>query len=117
MERLKRLAAAGLLLSVLFLLPSDKARGQGTGVYRVRQERRVGRVTLPTPPFNPNAGILGTRKGREQVPPKNTRRRATRRGDKASKQNPSPGTARRRRVRRGRNQHPGTPRGPFSQHR
>ena len=89
-------AAAALLLFVLFMESPGTARGQGVGVYRGRQGRRVGGVTLPTPPFNPNAGILNSRGGRSHDSPKTTRRRSTRRGVKKA------GPATQRRVRRGR---------------
>lgn len=99
---LTRAAAAAVLLFVFFPESPVSARGQGVGVYRGRQGRRVGRVTLPTPPFNPNAGILDRRGGRGRDSPKTTRRRSTRRGAKAD----APATPRRRRVRRGRNPAP-----------
>jgi hypothetical protein len=90
-------ASAAVLLFVLFLESPGTALGQGVGGYRGRQGRRVGRVTLPTPPFNPDAGILNKRGGHDS--PKATRRRSTRRNDKTN----GHGTRRRRRVRRGRN--------------
>ena len=47
-----------ITLSLVFSLgPGAPARGQLIGVGRARG-RRVGRVVLPTPPFNPDAGIL-----------------------------------------------------------
>ncbi len=95
---LTRAATAAILLFVFFLESPGPAHGQGVGVYRGRQGRRVGRVTLPTPPFNPNAGILDSRGGRRHDSPKTTRRRSTRRGVKTA----GPATPRRRRVRRGR---------------
>ena len=91
-------AAAAVLLFVFFMESPGTARGQGVGVYRGRQGRRVGGVTLPTPPFNPNAGILDGRGGRRGDSPKTTRRRSTRRGVKAA----GHATPRRRGVRRGR---------------
>jgi len=110
---LTRAATAAVLLFVFFMESPVPARGQGVGVYRGRQGRRVGRVTLPTPPFNPNAGILdsGGRRGHDS--PKTTQRRSTRRSVKAAGR----GTPRRRRVRRGRNPRPGTPRGTVGNHR
>ena len=103
---LTRAAAAAVLLFVFFVESPAPARGQGVGVYRGRQGRRVGRVTLPTPPFNPNAGILTKRAERGHDSPKATRRRPTRPSVKTSGHK----TPRRRRVRRGRNPRPGTPR-------
>lgn len=100
-------AAAAVLLFVLFIASPVTARAQGVGVYGGRQRRRVGRVTLPTPPFNPNAGILDRRVRRGHDSPKATPRRSTRRSVKTA----AHGTRRRRRVRRGRNPRPGgTPR-------
>jgi hypothetical protein len=95
---LTRAAAAAVLLFVFFIESPGIARGQGVGVYRGRQGRRVGGVTLPTPPFNPNAGILDGRGGRRHDSLKTTRRRSTRRSIKTA----APATPRRRRVRRGR---------------
>lgn len=106
-------ATAAVLLFVFFMESPDAARGQGVGVYRGRQGRRVGRVTLPTPPFNPNAGILESSGARGKDSPRATRRRSARRGAKAAGQ----GTPRRRRVRRGRNPSPGTPRARVGSHR
>ena len=97
-------AAVAVLLFVFFLESPGTARGQGVGVYRGRQGRRVGGVTLPTPPFNPNAAILDSRRGRRHHSPKTTRRRSTRRGVKTA----SPATPRRRRERRGRRGRPPT---------
>jgi hypothetical protein len=93
---LTRAATAAVLLFVLFMASPVTARGQGVGVYSGRQRRRVGRVTLPTPPFNPNAGILDKRAARGHDSPKATRRRSTRRSVKTN----GHGTRRRRRVRR-----------------
>ena len=115
-KRIVGLAASGLLIFVFLLVTSDNAPGQGVGIYRGKQGRRIGRVTLPTPPFNPNAGILEARKGRGQDSPKTIRHRPTRAAVKATKRNTNRGTARGRGVRRGRNTHPGTPRGPVSHH-
>ena len=93
---LTRAATAAVLLFVFFVESPVAARGQGVGVYRGGQGRRVGRVTLPTPPFNPDAGILNKRVGRGHDSPKARRRRPTRRSVKAA------GHATPRRVRRGR---------------
>jgi hypothetical protein len=106
MKLLTRAAAAAVLLLVFFAASPGTARGQGGGVYRGRQGRRVGGVTLPTPPYNPNAGVLDRRVGRVRDSPKAARRPPARRNDKTARQ----GTRRRRRVRRGRNPRPGTPR-------
>jgi hypothetical protein len=97
--------AAALLLFVFLLESPAPARGQGIGVYRGRQGRRVGRVTLPTPPFNPNAGILNGdgRRGRDSA--KNRSRRKAVGNVKASNRNPTPRTPRRRRARRHRTSH------------
>ena len=92
---------AAVLLSCFLLLPAP-AWGQNIEVYRGRQGRRVGRVTLPTPPFNPNAGILDSGKGRGRNSPKVAPRRSVVHGKHADNRNPLPGTPRRRRVRRGR---------------
>jgi hypothetical protein len=110
---LTRAATTVLLLFVLFMELPVTARGQGVGGYRSRQGRRVGRVTLPTPPFNPNAGILDKRGGRRHDSPKTARRRSTRRSVKTV----GHGTRRRRRVRRGHNPRPGTPRASVGNNR
>lgn len=98
-----RLAAAALLIFVLLSESAAPARGQNVGSLRAAQGRRVGRIRLPTPPFNPDAGVLGRRRGRVHNPPKTTSRRSPRRGVKATNRKPRPGTPRRRRVRRSRN--------------
>jgi hypothetical protein len=105
-KRMTGAAAAAVLLFVFFAESPGAPRVQGVGVYRGRQGRRVGRVTLPTPPFNPDAGILGRRGARGHDSPKAARPRSTRRGVKAAGR----ATRRRRMVRRGRNPRPGTPR-------
>lgn len=89
-RRLKSVVAAFVVLFVFFLESPTPARGQGIGIYRVRQGRRVGRVTLPTPPFNPNAGILGSGKARVREAPKRVQRRATRRGIRAGTRHTAP---------------------------
>lgn len=99
MKLLTRAATAAVLLFVFFVESPGPALGQSGGVYGGRQRRRVGRVTLPTPPFNPNAGILDRRVGRGQDSPKAARRRSTRRRVK----NAGHATPRRRRVLRRRN--------------
>lgn len=109
-KRLAGVTVTAALLFVFFMEAPYAARGQGIGVYRGRQGRRVGRITLPTPPFNPNAGILGGSGGRGHDAPKSAPHRTTRRGITAANRNPSPKTPRKRRVRRGRNTHPGVPR-------
>ncbi|MET0648955.1 MAG: hypothetical protein ABW208_20285 [Pyrinomonadaceae bacterium] len=103
---LTRAAAAAVLLFVFLLETPVPARGQGVGIYRGRQGRRVGRIPLPTPPFNPNAGVLDSRDGRGKDSPKTTRRRPARRSVKAA----VPNTPRRRRARRARNARRVTPR-------
>jgi hypothetical protein len=109
-KQLTRVATAIAILFVFLVESSVPVAGQGVGVYRGMQRRRVGRVTLPTPPFNPNAGILDSRGGRGHDSPNTALRRQSRSGVKAANRNPYPGTPRRRRVRRGRNTHPGTSR-------
>ena len=101
---LTRATTAALLLLVFFAELPGPARGQGVGVYRSRRGRRVGRVTLPTPPFNPDAGILNSHGGHGL--PKAARRRSTRRRVRAA----GPGTPRRRGVRSARRPRPGRPR-------
>ena len=98
--------AAAVLLCVFLLEPPAPARGQGVGVYRGRQGRRVGRIPLPTPPYNPNAGILDSPGRRKQGSAKTTRRRPTRRTVKVA----VPNTPRRRRARRVSNPRRATPR-------
>lgn len=98
-----RLVAAALILFVLLSESAAPARGQDVGSLRTPQGRRVGRIRLPTPPFNPDAGILNSRRGRARTPRKTTARRSPRRSVKATNRNPRPGTPRKRRVRRSRN--------------
>lgn len=87
-RRLKVIAAAFVALFIFMLESPVPARGQIIGV---RQGRRVGRVTLPTPPFNPNAGILGSDKPHMRQAPKHVRRRhATRRGTHAATRHTAP---------------------------
>ena len=100
-KQLIRAATVAVLLFAFFLELPAPARGQGIGIYRSRQGRRIGRVTLPTPPFNPNAGILDSGKGRGRNSPKVVPRRSVGRSKHADNRIPLPGTPRRRRVRRG----------------
>lgn len=76
------------------------AHGQVTA--RGGQGRRIGRVALPTPPFNPDAGILNVPKARRDRASKTTPRRKNNRSVRAGNRNPLPGTPRKRRVRRSR---------------
>lgn len=90
-----------LLLAVCLALDS-LAYGQWVGRgYGRRQGRREGGIVLPTPPFNPDAGILRSRKGRVRNTSKPSPRRAASQAD-AGNRPPRPGTPRRRRARRGR---------------
>jgi len=101
------LMAAGMPLAAG---PAAPAQGQDVGVYRGRQGRRVGGVRLPTPPFNPDAGIIGSRGVGRRGSPKAAPRRANGSGNEAAKRNPAPAAKRRRAVRRGRNTRQRTPR-------
>jgi hypothetical protein len=66
-------AVPALLLSLAFSLEACvPARGQ---LISIGKRRRVGRVVLPTPPFNPDAGILDGPRGRAR----NTTKAAPRR--------------------------------------
>lgn len=89
-RRLNSLAAAFVALLIFMLASPAHVRGQGVGVNRVMQKRRVGRVTLPTPPFNPDAGILGGGKARTRKAPKHARRRASQRGARAATRHTAP---------------------------
>ncbi|MCA1592891.1 MAG: hypothetical protein LC754_09625 [Acidobacteria bacterium] len=71
------------------------------------QGRREGRIVLPTPPFNPDAGILSGPASRRRNQPKAAPPRAVNRRVHADNRNPRPGTPRRRRVRRGWHKHRG----------
>jgi hypothetical protein len=96
-----RVIRAGLLLLALCLASVSAARGQ---VIRSRrgQGQRVGRVVLPTPPFNPDAGILsGPRAGGKSSPKAGARRPAGRKA-RAKSRKPRAGTPGRPRARRGR---------------
>lgn len=93
-----KVISAGILL-IFCLTPGIAPQGQ---VIRSRARQRVGRVALPTPPFNPNAGVLGSPKARGRTAAADAPRRPVKRGVGASNRNPRPGTPRKRRVRRGR---------------
>lgn len=86
-ERFTKAATSAVLLFTLLIGSHTAAQGQGVRLYRGGQGRRVGRVTLPTPPFNPNAGILSGRKGREHGSTSAAPRRSTRHGIKSPKVN------------------------------
>ena len=90
----------GILLLVFSITAGLPARGQ-VPVRRNGQDRRVGGIILPTPPFNPDAGILNSPKTRRGTSSSATPRRQSKRSVKAGKRNPRPGTPRKRRVRRG----------------
>ena len=110
LNRTKTLKLAIVTLFVLSLAATDlegkdnslesgvRARGQivrgGLG-----KGRRVGRVTLPTPPYNPDAGILSEPKGRSRNSPKAAPRRSAKRHIKINNRNPNPRKPRKRRVR------------------
>lgn len=100
MSILKNSVKTGVLLLAICLALDSLAYGQwvGRGSGR-RQGRREGGIVLPTPPFNPDAGILRSRKGRVRNTSKPAARRAA---GQADGRNSRPGTPRRRRVRRGR---------------
>lgn len=95
----KRITASVLLL-VFFVAAEIPARGQVT-TGRGRQGRRVGSVVLPTPPFNPDAGILNGPRTRRATSSKVTQRRPVNRSVRDGNRKPRPGTPRKRRVRRG----------------
>ncbi|HVF48553.1 MAG TPA: hypothetical protein VNA19_00620 [Pyrinomonadaceae bacterium] len=95
-----------LVVFSLSLLATVEGQSIG-GVFRRRgQGRREGGIRLPTPPFNPNAGVLRSPKGDNRDAPKTTTRRSTKRRTNASKRSPRP-TPRKRRVRRVRHRHRG----------
>lgn len=100
MNKLLTKAAAYAVLLLLLLLPPAPVQGQEVGVYRPTQGRRVGSVTLPTPPFNPHAGILGSRRGRGADSRKAAPRRAARRRGKATNRTGATKTSRKRVIRR-----------------
>lgn len=99
---IKAVTAVVILFFVLFLESAPPAPGQEADIDRAPQRQRVGRVRLPTPPFNPDAGVLdGRGRGAHGSHGTGARRPPARRV-KAANRNPRPGTPRRRRVRRGR---------------
>jgi hypothetical protein len=85
---------------MIFFCQAVSLPAHGQVSTRGGQGRRIGRVALPTPPFNPNAGILNVPKTRRSTSSQATARRASKRS--AGNRNPLPGTPRKRRVRRGR---------------
>ena len=98
----RRAGEVGVLLLVISLAPALPVHGQIVGGGAGRgQGRREGNIVLPTPPFNPNAGILRSPKGRARKAPQVTPRRPLKRS--ANSRNPRPRTPRQRRVRRGTN--------------
>ena len=62
-------------LLLLFLVAEIPVHAQGIGGTYRRGQRREGSIVLPTPPFNPNAGILSKPKARSRNAPKATQRR------------------------------------------
>lgn len=92
-------------LLLFFLIAELPLHSQEVGRrYDRGQGQREGSIVLPTPPFNPDAGILRP-KGRGRNLPKVTPRRSIKRKLNANNRNPRPGTPRRRRIRRGRHKH------------
>ncbi|HEY6190567.1 MAG TPA: hypothetical protein VIW80_23145 [Pyrinomonadaceae bacterium] len=97
----KTTTKTAIWLLLLFPVAEIPLHAQGIGGrYGRRQGRREGSIVLPTPPFNPNAGILSRPNGRGRNSPKVTPRRSVRRRPAVSNRNPHPTTPRRRRVRR-----------------
>lgn len=86
---------------MLFFSQAVSLPARGQVMARGDQKRRIGRVALPTPPFNPDAGILNSPKTRRSTSSKATARRPNQRSVRAGNRNPLPGTPRKRRVRRG----------------
>jgi hypothetical protein len=104
-KKFKNSVKTVVLLLACCLALDSLAYGQWTGRGYGRQGRREGGIVLPTPPYNPDAGILRSRTGRARKTSKATPRRAAGRRADADNRNPRPGTPRRRRVRRGRHRH------------
>jgi hypothetical protein len=94
-----KVVTAAALLIVFSLAAVVLTSGQ-VRAGRGRRGHRVGSVVLPTPPFNPNAGILDGPKTRRGTSNKVTPRRTVNSGAKAGGRNPRPGTPRKSRVRR-----------------
>jgi hypothetical protein len=93
-------------LLLFFLMAEIPTYSQGIrGRYGRGQGRREGSIVLPTPPFNPDAGILRSPKGRGRNMPKVTPRRSINPKLNVNNRNPRPGTPRRRRIRRGRHKY------------
>ena len=94
-----RVIAAGLLLAFCVTLETTTHGQLIRG--RVGRGQRVGDVVLPTPPYNPNAGVLGSPRARRRPAAKPAERRTVGRKAGAGKRKPRPATPRRRRARRG----------------
>ena len=97
-----KLVVAAVLSLIFSTAAGSAARGQVLTGRDGQGRGRVSRVVLPTPPFNPDAGILTRTKTRHSTPTKVTprRRRPTNRKIKAGKRNSRPpGTTRKRSVR------------------
>jgi hypothetical protein len=99
-KRLIKAGAACVMLIVLFSQSSVYARGQQVGIFRAPRGRRVGTVRLPTPPFNPDAGVLDRRGRRAHDSHKTTARRPRGHGVNGVNGNHRPRTSRRRKGRR-----------------
>lgn len=103
MSKFTKPAGACFLMLALCLTLGSSAFGQWAGGgYGRGQGRREGGIVLPTPPFNPDAGILRGRKGRARGGPGPAPRRAVVRRAGAGKRSRRPVTPRVRRVSRGR---------------
>ena len=89
MSKFKDSFKTGVLLLACCLAFDSLAHGQWVGRGHGRgQGRREGGIVLPTPPFNPDAGILRSRKGRDRTPTKTAPRRAATRPAVAGGRNP-----------------------------
>lgn len=95
-----RVISAAVLLAFCLMLDAT-AHGQVVRS-RVGRGQRVGGIVLPTPPYNPDAGVLSSPRSRGRSSAKPAERRAVGRNARAGKRKPRPVTPRRRRVRRGR---------------
>ena len=71
----KKTTTTAIWLLLLFLAAEIPVHTQGIGGTYRRGQRREGNIVLPTPPFNPNAGILGKPKARSRNASKATPRR------------------------------------------
>ncbi|HEX8473066.1 MAG TPA: hypothetical protein VF666_03470 [Pyrinomonadaceae bacterium] len=92
-----KVVTSAVLLLVFSLCASVPASGQVV-LGRGGNGRRVGRIVLPTPPYNPDAGVINSPKTRRTTSTDAAPRRTAKRSAKSVKRNPRRATPRKRRM-------------------